>query len=568
MTGQQPKDDLRVDVAWREQYTSASLNQKFAGVIPTGVYKGFDVAPGVGLNVVVGSVADDNLAVVERDNYSLTARMPQDKARVVAVEAGRTNYIVIEVFYAEESQTTVEIKAVSSPSSYHVTLATVTLGSGATSVTEADISYSGRVNGSFGRPSDMSRYTLPRPDFHLPLVSDIHIREGFGTAQYSRASGAYETSKSGALVWRDVDEPRQEEKGLLVEGASTNLLLGSRGGEENWGVSGSVTIEHDGTLSPDANFEMDLVTNSSPDQTLGSNQTIANIEIEAGDVYCLSVYVKKGNQSECHISVQGSVTGSLAIAFNFDDESFDLLGNNTILVGGVIPLPNGIYRIWVSAVFEQTSTGNLVFYRWPHRFGNPDGNAKTYFWGQQIEKLGIPSSFIPTEGSPVTRAADITNIPIENNVVQPTQGMTISADVSFICGALPPDQSGIPTRTVFYCGYKQSKSQSLHFDGSDTFRCIWNASDSSWFSPAIPTEHQGDGRYVCVVGASHSPVYFKGVKYGREKEMIDFSTEPELVGIGCNSVGGNQLWGWLKNFEIRHFAVSDEQAAVLGGGYV
>ena len=86
---QQPSDDLRVDTAWRENYSGASMNRKLHGLLPKGVYAGFSVSAAGGLNVKVSAGGDvENIAVIEVDEFSLTARMPLSVSKTLALTPG------------------------------------------------------------------------------------------------------------------------------------------------------------------------------------------------------------------------------------------------------------------------------------------------------------------------------------------------------------------------------------------------------------------------------------------------------------------------------------------------
>lgn len=63
---------LHPDIQWREQYASAALNRKFAGIIPTGVYRGFTVTENGDNTVTVDTL--NGVAVCESNGYSLTVR--------------------------------------------------------------------------------------------------------------------------------------------------------------------------------------------------------------------------------------------------------------------------------------------------------------------------------------------------------------------------------------------------------------------------------------------------------------------------------------------------------------
>lgn len=130
---QQPLDDLRVDTAWRENYSGASMNQKLHGLLPKGVYSGFAVKPKSGLTVEV-SGDDQNIAVLEVGTYSLTARMPSNVTKQVTLTAGKTQYVVLEAQYAMHQASTIGVYVRDTVPSNAIMLAKVTLPAGATSV--------------------------------------------------------------------------------------------------------------------------------------------------------------------------------------------------------------------------------------------------------------------------------------------------------------------------------------------------------------------------------------------------------------------------------------------------
>jgi len=113
---QQPVDDLRVDAGYRETFSGQALNAKFAGVLPVGVYRGFDVIAATGLDVTVGS-AGVNSALIEVKNptstaltASLTAAMPEGMQKTIPVPVGAKCYVVLKVYYRCEYPLAVEYK--------------------------------------------------------------------------------------------------------------------------------------------------------------------------------------------------------------------------------------------------------------------------------------------------------------------------------------------------------------------------------------------------------------------------------------------------------------------------
>ncbi len=114
---QQPENELRVDMSYRERWSSLALNNKFSGMLPQGVYRGFNVSvygDGSSMEVSVGS-SSDSIALVEVLDPNkpalvpaLTARMPTGVLKKLSVPKGAMVYVVLKVYYKVEDDLTVE----------------------------------------------------------------------------------------------------------------------------------------------------------------------------------------------------------------------------------------------------------------------------------------------------------------------------------------------------------------------------------------------------------------------------------------------------------------------------
>ena len=69
--------------------------------------------------------------------------------------------------------------------------------------------------------------SAPNPDFYLPLINDIHIREGLGSTEFRRDSGIYEINKDGEIVLLEMNKPRFQKNGCCFSGGGTNHLTWS-----------------------------------------------------------------------------------------------------------------------------------------------------------------------------------------------------------------------------------------------------------------------------------------------------------------------------------------------------
>lgn len=121
-----PDPVLQQSVRYGEQYTSRALNQKFAGIIKPGIYRGFKLAPGdeSSIQVVNGADGKPGVAVFERDDYSLTVIMTD--GGYVNIPAYGDWFVCLECRYAlSPAQSYQRIVARESVEPYHVVLGKV-----------------------------------------------------------------------------------------------------------------------------------------------------------------------------------------------------------------------------------------------------------------------------------------------------------------------------------------------------------------------------------------------------------------------------------------------------------
>ncbi|MGL5905109.1 MAG: hypothetical protein ACRCZA_00090, partial [Shewanella sp.] len=136
---------LLADVQAFELKTSSALNRQLRGIIESGVYSGFIVTAGAGLNVVVSSPDESAAAVNVADKYLITVRQQHDV--IIPVVAGVVNVIALTAFYdpstiTDQVDTSSSIKACeikaypqgSQPANC-VVLAVITVPAAATQVT-------------------------------------------------------------------------------------------------------------------------------------------------------------------------------------------------------------------------------------------------------------------------------------------------------------------------------------------------------------------------------------------------------------------------------------------------
>ena len=223
---------------------------------------------------------------------------------------------------------------------------------------------------------------------------------------FSRASSATYFDEKGVMRTAPAGVPRigfdpvtGECKGLLIEESRTNLLTYSEDfTQSDWSSINTATVSPYQALSPDGRFSATLLSKLGTD----FSGLIKNVTSIAGTAYCGSVFVKQGSLSTVSLALVGA-SSSTVIARGIIDLTTGQLTNTTGT--GLLPasnLGNGWWRISIKGAAVDAVT-RLVIYVGTF---NATAAGDIYIWGAQLEAGAFPTSYIKTEASQVTRAAD------------------------------------------------------------------------------------------------------------------------------------------------------------------
>lgn len=252
---------------------------------------------------------------------------------------------------------------------------------------------------------------------------------------FTRASSATYFDTNGVLRTAAANVPRfdhnpvtGESLGLLIEEQRTNLLTYSEQFDNAvWSKTNS-TITANAAVAPDGTTTMDELFD---DATNGQHQVNRIISVTSGTTYCLSVYAKKNTARYLRLALGGS-------GFTFTVGTFDLqdgviiVDSSTGLI--VQDIGNGIYRVAIFATATSTANGNYSIGITNALATQYAGTGESiYIWGAQLEEGAFPTSYIKTEASQVTRAADSAIMTGTNfsNWYNPTEGtLLVEADTA------------------------------------------------------------------------------------------------------------------------------------------
>lgn len=208
---------------------------------------------------------------------------------------------------------------------------------------------------------------------------------------FTRTSTATCTRADGSLVTLAAGAPRLESQGLLVEGAATNLALRSQEMESAaWIPIGTPVMTANSWLAPDGTLTGDTVAD---DDGVAEEGTQQNIGTTAGTTYTFSCWMRANTASKVRMTF-----------------------------GGVLDCDRTLTAS--AAVYACTGTATGTSHQFQLKPARPDGATATGsvdIWGCQVESGPVATSYIPTQGTQVTRAAESYSVPTPAGLSQ-TEG--------------------------------------------------------------------------------------------------------------------------------------------------
>lgn len=251
-----------------------------------------------------------------------------------------------------------------------------------------------------------------------PLPFD-YTRDTIGT--YVDSDGLIKTASNNEAR---IDYLGNTNGHLLLEPSRTNYITHSEG-YTGWGVSRG-TLTQNSIVSPDGNTNATLYT-----KTEGGNEGWAHKSFTVSSVgtYTTSVFMKKGNTDFAHILFWDNSANGVRVWFDLENGA---VGTNTSFGSTFTHSSSSIEDYgngWYRCISTITITGSDVGWMLRVHPSGGDGTINTgsgktfYYWGAHIEAGSYATSYIPTSGSSVTRAADSCNGAGNSEVFNDSEGV-------------------------------------------------------------------------------------------------------------------------------------------------
>ncbi|HAN2309257.1 TPA: phage tail protein [Escherichia coli] len=292
----------------------------------------------------------------------------------------------------------------------------------------------------------------PLPDVWIPFNDSLDMITGFSPSykkivigddeitmpgdkivKFKRTSTATYINKSGQLKLAEVDEPRFERDGLLIEGQRTNYLRNSNK-PDSWTVHSALNKTF-GTDKQGFNYATVTPTESIVGTTGG--YTVHGVvaadrfPLASGECFTFSCRVK-GAKARCRLRVSviigGTDTFSADSYLDLDTRIATVSGNTSLITAKAEQQGEWTYYEATYTANTDIDTVNCAFYMTNKISNEPFYDDSTLtMTTPQIELGNTASSFIVTT-MPTTRASDVVTIPSQNNLS--TRPFTVLCEVS------------------------------------------------------------------------------------------------------------------------------------------
>jgi hypothetical protein len=265
----------------------------------------------------------------------------------------------------------------------------------------------------------------------------------------------------------------------ILEPQRTNSLIYSEDFSQSDWVKGNASIESDTLISPNGSLNASTLT----DNTANTIHRLRDsISLSASTDYCLSIFAKKGTLSNIQLALIN--TGNSNTASRVFDLENGILGES-ITSGGTLSdskitdYGNGWYRCEIIAQLGSTpntwqvtlatrSSGNSAPINQVTYDG--DGNGNVHLWGAMLEQGSFPTSYIPTNGSAVTRSAETANGSGDADTFNDSEGV-LMAEISALAEtsriSLNDGTTSNNVRFVYDAG--ANRIDGIVFNGSNQF---------------------------------------------------------------------------------------------------
>ncbi|WP_262957410.1 prophage tail fiber N-terminal domain-containing protein [Escherichia coli] len=429
------------------------------------------------------------------------------------------------------------------------------------------------------------RYVLqPLPDVWIPFNDSLDMITGYSPGykkvkigdnvvqvasdkqvNFSRASTATYINKSGELKTAEINEPRFEKEGLLIEGQRTNYMLNSAT-PASWGKSANMNVAEVGTDSFGFTYGKFVCNESLIGQSTTLNMAVVStsgaVDV-SGDNKCVTTSCRFKTDLELLLRIRfeafdGSASSNLGYAIvNTRSLLVEITGVAADRLTARVNKDEATGWIFVEAMIQaskETYITSAIQYA-PKKGGVVESGDYIYLATPQVEDGSCVSSFIISGTTAATRASDMVTVPIKNNLYN--LPFTVLCEVHKNWYKTPNvaprvfDTGGHQTGAGIVMGFGSSGGYDgfpyCDIGGSDR-RINENAGlEKMLIGMRVKSE-----RSTCVVS--------NGKLSSETKTKWEYIRSTATIRIGGQTTAGlRHLFGHVRNFRLWHKELTDAQ---------
>jgi len=356
---------------------------------------------------------------------------------------------------------------------------------------------------------------------------------------FSRASSATRVNKDGLIETVGSGEPRidykDDSKGaLLLEPSRSNSLVQSNQFDTNW--IGSSTSVLSGYLGLDGTNSAWLLTKTA--------NISANIRqnITFSGIHTFSVYLKKGTNTSAILRSTGGndarveinlIDGTTSGAVNTTSVLTESMGNDWWRCSMTLNASsNTAVRIYPEAPLGGTTAGNI------------------YMQYAQLEQGSYATSYIPTQGSAVTRLADSCSQTVPSSVIGQTEG-TLFIEVGKI------NNNSVTGASKWFMEIRKDANNSFGFgsggaDASPPIRFVTQISGA--YATEIEIPNFSNSKIAISYNSTNFKIFQNGFLRHTVNKNIGYYSEIEFL-----EGASTDLRMIMKNFKLYNTALTDQE---------
>ena len=335
---------------------------------------------------------------------------------------------------------------------------------------------------------------------------------------------------------------------LLLEPQRTNLIQYSEAFLAGWRKTATI-VGANSIISADGTQNASLIQST---QTGSAFVAPNNLTLTIGNTYTFSCFAKKGNND--WIRLAHVTSGGTGCWFDLENGVVGTVNSESATIEDY---GNGWYRCANTFIATAATDLNNAF------IGLCDANGSTnagivgkndYLWGAQLEQNSFSTSYIPTQGSAVTRLADVCNNSGSAQDFNSESGV-LYAEIA----ALADD--GTTRYIAISDGSNNERVQIIYSSNSDNIAMSVVSSNTSQASTTAITSQIQYSKLAISYKVNNCSFWLNGFKIHTDTSAVMPSGLNVLEYQRPNNT--SHFYGKIKDLQVFTTALTDEQLAAL-----